>query len=195
MEKNKYTAIELLSKHHAEYIKIAKVLAANNYEVKNYAEDFVQEAYLKLLRYDDLFDKVVKKDGVSVSKGYMFFVLRSIILNTIKKKSNLNYNHIGDQYDMDKEYQLDGSTVDSERLGIEALESKMYQILKENAKWFDYELFKMYLTSKKSFRTIADETKIGVRTIYLSIKRSKMIIAEKLFEDYQDYINGNYDLI
>ena len=71
----------------------------------------------------------------------------------------------------------------------------MYRVLKEEAQWFDYELFKTYITSGKSFRTLAEESKIGIRTIYLSIKRSKVIIAEKLFEDYQDFVNEDYDLI
>lgn len=191
---NKNQALEMLAVHHAEYIKMAKAIAGNNNEVFNYAEDFVQEAYLRLSRYDDLFEKIVNSKG-KVSKGYMFFCLRSIIVNTIKKKSNLKYNYLGSQYDFEETYNFIEQGINEEKLGFEALENKMYQILKQEAKWFDYELFKTYLTTKKSFRTIADESKIGIRTIYLSIKRSKMIIAKKLFEDYQDFINGDYDLI
>jgi len=191
---NKNQALEMLAVYHVEYIKMARAIAGNNNEVFNYAEDFVQEAYLRLARYDDLFDKVVTAKG-KVSKGYMFFCLRSIIVNAIKKKSNLKYNYLGSQYDFEETYNFVDTGLDQEKLGVEALETKMYQILKEEAKWFDYELFKTYLTSGKSFRTIAEESKIGIRTIYLSIKRSKMIIAEKLFEDYQDFVNGDYDLI
>jgi len=191
---NKNQALEMLAVYHVEYIKMARAIAGNNNEVFNYAEDFVQEAYLRLARYDDLFDKVVTSKG-KVSKGYMFFCLRSIIVNAIKKKSNLKYNYLGSQYDFEETYNFVDTGLDQEKLGVEALETKMYQILKEEAKWFDYELFKTYLTSGKSFRTIAEESKIGIRTIYLSIKRSKMIIAEKLFEDYQDFVNGDYDLI
>ena len=204
---NKNKALEMLAVHHTEYIKMAKAIAGNNNEVFNYAEDFVQEAYLRLARYEDLFDKVVDTKG-RVSKGYMFFCLRSIVINTIKMKSNLKYihlvsqfdfvekyNHLGSQYDFEEKYNHIDEGLDKEKLGVEALETKMYQVLKEEAKWFDYELFKTYLTTGKSFRTIAEESKIGIRTIYLSIKRSKMIIAEKLFEDYQDYVNGDYDLI
>jgi len=71
----------------------------------------------------------------------------------------------------------------------------MYKVLKENADWFDYQLFCTYLETSKSFRTLAEESGIGVRTIYLSIKKSKLIIAEHLHEDYQDYINGDFDKI
>tara|TARA_R110000764_G_scaffold47116_1_gene105471 strand:+ start:504 stop:1082 length:579 start_codon:yes stop_codon:yes gene_type:complete len=186
-------ALTLLAQYHSEFIKMAKAIAGNNLEVRNYAEDFVQEGYLRLARYDDLFDKVVIKD--KVSKGYMFFVLRSIILNAIKKKSNLKFSHLGDQYDFEEKFNWIDHGMDKDKLGTEAIEAKMYEVLKANAKWFDYQLFETYLTSGKSFRSIADESGIGIRTIYLSIKKSKLIIAEKLFEDYQDFLNGDYDLI
>jgi hypothetical protein len=194
MERSKNKALEMLAQYHAEYIKMARAIANNNLEVFNYAEDFVQEAYLRLARYEDLFDKVVSDKG-KVSKGYMFFVLRSIIVNTIKKKSNLNFSYLGDQYDFEEKFNWIDHGRDKHRKGVEDLEIKMYDILKKKAKWFDYELFVKYLTTKKSFRTMAEESTLGVRTIYLSIKRSKMIIAEELFEDYQDFLNGDYDLI
>lgn len=191
---NKNKALEMLAVHHAEYIKMAKAIAGNNNEVFNYAEDFVQEAYLRLARYEDLFDKVVNTKG-KVSKGYMFFVLRSIIVNAIKKKSNLKFNYLGSQYDFEETYNFIDEGVDRDKEGLEAIEQKMYSIVKEDSKWFDYSLFKTYLETGKSFRTIAEESGIGIRTIYLSIKRSKMLIAEKLHEDYQDFLNDQYELI
>jgi DNA-directed RNA polymerase specialized sigma24 family protein len=191
---NKNKALEMLAEYHSEYIKMARAIANNNNEVYNYAEDFVQEAYLRLARYDDLFDKVVNTKG-KVSKGYMFFVLRSIIVNAIKKKSNLKFNYLGSQYDFEETYNFIDEGVDRDKLGLEAIEQKMYSIVKDGSKWFDYSLFKTYLETGKSFRTIAEESGIGIRTIYLSIKRSKLLIAEKLHEDYQDFLNDQHELI
>lgn len=191
---NKNKALEMLAEYHSEYIKMARAIANNNNEVYNYAEDFVQEAYLRLARYDDLFDKVVNTKG-KVSKGYMFFVLRSIIVNAIKKKSNLKFNYLGSQYDFEETYNFIDEGVDRDKLRLEAIEQKMYSIVKDGSKWFDYSLFKTYLETGKSFRTIAEESGIGIRTIYLSIKRSKLLIAEKLHEDYQDFLNDQHELI
>ena len=56
-------ALEMLAEYHSEYIKMARAIAGNNNEVFNYAEDFVQEGYLRLARYEDLFDKVVNTKG------------------------------------------------------------------------------------------------------------------------------------
>ena len=187
-------AIEMLAVHHKSYIDMAKAIAGNNAEIRNYAEDYVQEAYLRLMRYEDLFDKVVNKE--KVSKGYMFFCLRSIIINSIKKKSNLKFDHLGDQYDFEEKFNWIDNGMDLDRLAEELIEAKMYKVVRDNSKiWFDYELLKTYLKTGKSFRTISEESGIGIRTIYLSIKRSKMLIAEHLYEDYQDFLNGDIDKI
>jgi len=66
----------------------------------------------------------------------------------------------------------------------------MYEVLKESVDWFDYELFRTYLKTGKSFRVLAEESGLGIQTIYLSIKQSKLIIAEQLYEDYIDFKNG-----
>ena len=83
---NTNKAIELLAVHHSEFINTAKAIAGNNFDVANYAEDYVQDSYLKLLGYDDLYDKII--DGEKASKGYMFFALRSTIINDLKKVKN-----------------------------------------------------------------------------------------------------------
>ena len=56
---NTNKAIELLSVHHSEFITMTKAIAGNNFEVRNYAEDYVQDAYIKLMKYDDLYDKII----------------------------------------------------------------------------------------------------------------------------------------
>ena len=78
---------------------------------------------------------------------------------------------------------------------VDILEEKMYSIAKDGNKWFDYKLFKTYMETGKSFRTLAKETGLGIQTIYLSIKKTKIMIADALFEDYQDLINGDLELI
>ena len=187
-------ALVLLTKYHKEYIKMAKAISGNNINVRNYAEDYVQEAYLRLSRYDNLYEKVVNAKG-KVSKGYMFFCLRSIILNDIKKKSNINFSFLGSQYDFEEKYNWVDEGVDPFIPACSRLEDKMYEVLKREAKWFDYELFKKYLKTGKSFKTLAQESRLGVRTIYLSVKRCKLLIAEHLYEDYADFLNGDYSYI
>ena len=189
---SKYKAIELLSVHYSDFVDAAKSLAGNNFKVRNYAEDYVQEAYIKLLKYDDLYDKIV--EGEKASKGYMFFALRSIIFNDLKKVKEPKYNHVGDQYDMDYCFELLDEGIDPKIEAIESLETKMYEVLKaESDDWFDYELFRKYLKTGKSFRVLAEESGLGIQTIYLSIKKSKLIIAEHLYNDYLKFTKGEYN--
>lgn len=192
-ENNTHKALSLLQKHHKDFIKAAKAIAGNAREVQNYAEDYVQEAYIKLSRYEDLYERIVKNG--KATKGYMFFALRSIIINDLKKKSNLNYNHLGDNFDFDFQLQLYDEPRDSKTVAIERLEEKMVEVLDGRIHWFDLMLFKRYIETGKSYQTIATETGLGVQTIYLSLKASKLIIAEELREDYIDYLNGQYNLI
>lgn len=208
MDRSKERAIELAYQHHKEFVNTCISLYGNgsNTEVRNYAEDFVQETYSRLLRYDDLYDKIIKKDG-TVSKGYIFFCLRSIVINALKKKSNPKYAYVGDQYDFEEKYLTDDKLEangmsfktsdyeDTELSVMGKLEEKMLEVLREHASWFDYELFKLYANSGKSYKIISEETGIASKTIYLSIKKSKLIIAEHLYEDYQDYVNGDWDII
>jgi len=185
---NTNRAIELLAKHHSEFITMAKSIAGNSFEVRNYAEDFVQDAYIKLMKYDDLYDKIITND--KASKGYMFFAVRSIVLNELKRVKKCRYNFVGDEYDMEEKFMLEDKGVDPQKYQEEAIESMMYNVLKESVEWFDYELFRTYLKTGKSFRVLAEESGLGIQTIYLSIKQSKLIIAEQLYEDYIDFKNG-----
>ena len=194
MHKDTHKALTLLSKYHKEYVSMVKAISGNNLEVRNYAEDFVQEAYLKLSRYNNLYDKVIYKNG-SVSNGYMFFTLRSIIINKIKKKSELSYDFFGYYLYFDEEFELFSEEVDERLFAESELDTKLYEVLKKEAKWFDFELLRKYLKTNKSLKSLAKEMNIGIRTVYSAIKRCKLIIAAEMYEDYQDYLNGDYDKI
>jgi hypothetical protein len=120
----------------------------------------------------------------------MFFAVRSIVLNELKRVKKCRYNFVGDEYDMEEKFMLEDKGVDPQKYQEEAIESMMYKVLKESVDWFDYELFRTYLKTGKSFRVLAEESGLGIQTIYLSIKQSKLIIAEQLYEDYIDFKNG-----
>jgi len=190
-------ALTLIFRHHAEFINTVKSLYGNNFKVINYAEDYLHEVYIKLGKYDNLYEKVIKPDG-SVSKGYVFFAIRSVVLNDLKRKKIIEMDFCGDAYDVEdrfigKEVHNKGSIdriIDSDRddttKNRDEVEEMMYEIAEHNLHWFDFQLFKTYLSEGKSFRTLAAETGLGIQTIYLSIKKTKVLIAERLFEQYSN---------
>ena len=191
---NKDKAIEIMARHHEEFIKMAKAIAGNNFKVRNYAEDYVQDAYIRLLRFEDLYSKVINENG-KFSKGYMFFTLRSIIINDMKRVRTPKFNFIGDEYDMEEKYMLEDTGVDKDVLLDSAIEDLMHQVIRTKVHWFDAHLFNTYIQEGISFRELAQRSGLGIQTIYLSIKKVKLAIAEHLFEDYQDYKNKELHLI
>ena len=149
-------ALTKIAKHHKEFIETAKKLWGNNHDVYNYAEDYVQNVYIKLAKMDNLHDKVIKPDG-SVSKGYVFFCLRSVVLNDLTKKKRVKYSHLGDQYDLEEKYMLIDSGRDFTDAARDEIEELMYKVAEEGSHWFDYKLFKTYLETGKSYRALAAE--------------------------------------
>ena len=188
-------ALTLIDTHRKEFLRTIKNLYGNNFTAANYAEDYMQEVYLKLSRYDNLHDKVIKPDG-TVSKGYVFFVIKSIIINDLKKKKVIRMRFDGDFINVENNAAAKAHRTsvgwdlitDNGRDVTETLrdevEMEMYRIAEDKLHWFDFQLFKTYLSEGKSFRTLAAETGLGIQTIYLSIKASKVMIAEELFEQY-----------
>ena len=73
--------ITKIYKHHKEWVAMVVSLGGGMY-----SEDIVSEAYIKLNKYN-CEDKIIRKG--KVSKGYMYFVLRSIFINYIKAKNKI----------------------------------------------------------------------------------------------------------
>lgn len=187
--KSNSEVLKELSKYHKDFIKMAKVMASSSIEVDQYAEDFVQDAYLKIMQYPKLALKLKTK---SKSKGYMFFTIRSLIVSHYRKQKNLKYiNTLGDA-NFENIYDTIEEVLEDQESCLFELEAKVLPCVKENCDWFDYELFRKYLKTNKSIKDLAKESTLGIQTIYRSLRRSKLAIAENLWEDYLDYANGDY---
>ena len=175
---------KLLSKvaeRHKEWVSIVK-----SFGEINYAEDIVQETYIALDKYATL-DKILING--EVSRGYMFFSLRSIYYQYYNKRKKIIKVNIDDY-----EYKLfDSSDLEEQK----AFHKICLMIDEEIDKWHDYdrELFKEYRDTKLSIRGIAKETEISWMSIFLTLKAGKQRLKSLFGEDYEDYINGDYDKI
>ena len=65
--------INKIYQYHKEWIAMVEALGGGLY-----SEDIVQEAYIKIDKYN--YQNRMFKKG-KISKGYMFFILRSIFIN------------------------------------------------------------------------------------------------------------------
>ena len=61
--------------------------------------------------------------------------------------------------------------------------------------WFDQRIFNIYRNDKISMRELSKQTRIGTSTIFHTIKYCKERIKENIAEDYEDYINKDYEKI
>ena len=51
------------------------------------------------------------------------------------------------------------------------------------------------MEEKKSMRQLAKEIDISLTTVFWTIKRCKQRLLESIGEDYEDYLNNDYELI
>ena len=143
-----------IARYHKEWIVLATKLGGGMW-----AEDLVQDAYIKILDY--------KKQ----SKALMFYTLRSVVLNNNRtKKVEYSYECL-DHFPEEVEKTLDDlcQQIDAEL---------------QEWHWFDRKLFELYRDSGMTYRDIAKETTISLTSIWKTLKVGKNIIKDKFKNDY-----------
>lgn len=178
-----YQWLEIVAKQHKDWIKIV-----NSFGEYNYAEDLVQQSYLALAKYADP-DKIIK-DG-KIVRGYMYFTLRSVTYQYYNKKKKVHKVSIDDD---DFLIQLPYSDEIEEQEAFHKI-CLLVDEVAEGWNWYDRKLFKIYSQTDLSIRKLAAETKISWVSIFNTLKNLKLELKEKLGEDFQDYLNNDYDKI
>lgn len=169
-----------IAKDHKEWVKVVESFGEDFF-----AEDIVQEAYLRIYKYCQ--PENIIKDG-QVNKGFMYFTLRNLYLFNLRNNSRLekvsldNVQIKYDEYNMQKE---------------EAYYKLLMKIQDEvdSWHWYDQKLFEVYKDTDLSIRDIAKETTISSSSIFNTLKNCKLKIKESIGEDYEDYKNEEFELI
>lgn len=166
--------LEDVFKKHKEWVHIVRTFGA-----LDDAEDIVQEMYIR-------YDKYTKQEQV-VNTSFIWVMLRNIYYDSTKKKIHT--------ISLDKTIELQEEVANE--LEPVAFKSLIDKSQKEINEWhyFDRELFKLYLNTDKSMRDIAKETKISLSAIFYTLKRCKGKLNSVLEEDYQDFLNEDYEWI
>lgn len=173
--------LELVAKDHKEYVKVVQ-----SFGEYFYAEDIVQEAYLRIYKYCK--SENIIQNG-EVNKGFMYFVLRNLYLSYLKeleKNPKIPIDEI--IYSLYEEDETEKH---------EAYLRLLNKVSKElnNWEWYDKMLFEIYKNDNKSIRKISKETRISTKSIFQTLKNCKKRLKENLKEDYEDYKNEDYELI
>tara|TARA_R110001632_G_scaffold32076_2_gene83355 strand:+ start:2638 stop:3189 length:552 start_codon:yes stop_codon:yes gene_type:complete len=172
-----------VAERHNEWIKIV-----NSFSEYDFAEDLVQEMYLTIYKYAD--EEKIIKNGV-VSRGYIFFTLRSLYFQYYNSKRKIS-----------KVY-LDNEETTTEIPNIDQMDEQIAyndicKLIDEHIndwRWYEKKLFTLYRDSSLSIRGIAAETGISWVSIYHTLKAAKQELKEKFGEDYEDYKNNDYELL
>jgi|TARA_R110002049_G_scaffold220827_1_gene392380 hypothetical protein len=199
--------ITKIYRYHKEWIAMTESLGGGLY-----SEDIVMEAYIKLDKYNC--EHKIIKNG-KVSKGYMYFVLRSLFVDYIRQANKIKKVNIDVLYTLSgKTWFIDPSSASATQRGLKQNAEKVHydseNVKKEYAygricskidneiktwHWYDKKMFELYKDTPLTIRAMSGETNISSTNIFHTLKKGKKIIKDKFLEDYQDYKNGDYDLI
>ena len=171
--------LKIVAEHHDRWVKII-----NSFGEYDYAEDIVQEMYIALQKYSK--PESIIKNG-KVSNGYVFFTLRSLYYQFYNAKNKVQKVSIDD-------YKIESfSDIEQEKAYHKVCTLIDEHI--ENWHWYDQKLFKLYRDTDMSIRKIAKETGISWVSIFNRLKKCKLDLKENVSEDYDDYLNEDYERI
>lgn len=160
---------------------------AYSFGAGDYAEDIVQEMYIRLNKYVEDPERIMYKG--EPNKLFVWVTLRNMVRNFQNKKSVVIYS--GDMVEYDREEQ----PFDYEEAeGFERLIEKMWESTSD-LHWYDKKMFEIYHTTDMSMRDIEKETKISLYSIFDTLKKTKEYVKETNKEDYEDYSNGEPERI
>jgi len=173
--------LRIVAKQHDEWVKIV-----NSFGEYNYAEDIVQEGYLALIKYAKP-ENIIKDN--KMTRGYMYFTLRSIYYQYYNKKRKV------------KKISIDNEDINIQLPYVDDIDEQeafhkictMVDDIADGWNWYDRKLWKLYSQTDMSIRKLAKETKISWVSIFNTLKNLKEELRFKLGEDFEDYINNDYD--
>jgi DNA-directed RNA polymerase specialized sigma24 family protein len=170
----------ILGQNHNEWL-----LMANKMGIGEMSEDMVQETYLRIIRLNYV-DGIVKDDG-SLNKFYMWLTIRAVHVDYLRANSQ-NFVSLDEVKESYEETDLE------KHEALNTLDHKIHLEM-ESWAWYDSMLFKVYKEGNASMRNIANDSGISLTSIYNTLKNCKQRLRESVGEDYQDYINQDFDLI
>lgn len=162
-----------IARYHQEWIMFVVKNSITNSQKRN-PEDFVQDAYIKILKHS-LFDpvKYYKNDG-KINRKYFFRTLKSLIIDDYKKKKiktiSLNSN-------------IDQPEENDTKNQMEVVFNKIEKTI-SNMYWYDKKMLNLYVYHIPSIRKISTATTISSKSVFKTLKRCKITIKKEIAKEY-----------
>jgi DNA-directed RNA polymerase specialized sigma24 family protein len=182
--------LELLAKKHSRWVSMLRGLGCN----PDYAEDFVQDAYIRVYEYVEKGVNIDYGDD-DVNEFYFWNVLRSLYYNSQKKGGLDIFETNSDEH---LNYVLDKLKAEYSDVEMEDAYSRLInKIFTEVNSWDFYSrnIFIAYFTSGLSLDKLSEDTEIGRSSLYNSIRKYREVIQHLFDEDAQDFYAGDYSHI
>lgn len=171
----------ILCKYHKEWVLIVRSFGSDYY-----AEDIVQEFYIRLFDMNGLQKAVLNNEP---NRAYIWISLKNIYITSQKFKSK--WNKIPLEEIITLSYEAENEL---KHTSYNTIREKIY---KEINSWdiYDRELFILYMKNKISLRDISKGANISLSSIFNTIKTCKKKLVIEIGEDYLDYLNEEYERI
>ena len=155
------------------------------------AQDIVQSFYLRMHKYVKDSSRIMYNDD-EVNRFFVYVTLKNMWKSYISAKNKYQFFDIWEE-EGSEEFKEEVFNHDMDG----AFERLVEKIDKEMGTWHRYDriLSEKYLKTDYSLREIADGTGISLTSIFNSMKTNKKMLKDKFQEDWEDFKNGDYNLI
>ena len=162
-----------IARYHVEWVRYV-IKNSLNLSQKSNPEDFVQDAYIKLLNLDSFNPiKYYQADG-KINRKYFFRTLKSLIIDDYKKKKiktiSLNSN-------------IDHPEENDTKNQMEVVFNKIEKTI-SNMYWYDKKMLNLYVYHIPSIRKISTATTISSKSVFKTLKRCKLTIKKEIAKEY-----------
>ena len=184
--------LEKLGKNHSLWVKMVVGMGCR----LDVAEDIVQEMYLRMHRLIQDESKIMYNDE-EVNRFFVYVTLRNMYMDYLKAKNRFTVFEFREDDDPDKmnSDQYINEDVDNDQ--EQGFQMIMNSVADEMSTWprYDAILANIYFKTDYSLRDISTGSGISLTSIFNSVKGYRAKLQERLMEDYEDYINGDWNLI
>lgn len=151
---------------HKDWLAMAHKLGAGDY-----AEDIVQEMYIKLYELPDPQRILDSKNSKALVGYFVYLIIRNMIYNYNKVNNkiikvdldNIEFNYLEYDHDADADFELKLSVVKTE---IEKLH------------WYDQKIFDLYHNEGLSIRKLSKHSHISASSIFNTLKNGNTKIKQ-----------------
>lgn len=180
--------LELLAKNHKLWIRMVRGFGAD----RDLAQDIVQSFYLRMHKYIKDEDRIMYNDD-EVNRFFCYVTLKNMFRTYMNAENKYKWFEVREEDAIDEEL-IDFVFDEAMETAFERLLDK---ISDEMNTWHKYDriLSEKYLKSDYSLRDIANGSGISLTSIFNSMRENKRILKDKFGEDYEDFKNGDYNLI